>query len=74
MAVTAHYMDHEWKLYKRIINFIKITSRKGDDIGKRLDACLNSWGGGIKKVFDITIDNACAMIGRWTIWPRGLSH
>ncbi|CAL8999971.1 unnamed protein product [Prunus brigantina] len=58
MVVTAHFMDYEWKLHKGIINFIKITSHKGDDIGRCLDACLNSWG--IKKVFSITVDNASA--------------
>ncbi|CAL9012946.1 unnamed protein product, partial [Prunus brigantina] len=61
MVVTAHFMDYEWKLHKRIINFIKITSHKGDDIGRCLDACLNSWG--IKKVFSITVDNASANDG-----------
>ncbi|CAL2257257.1 unnamed protein product [Prunus armeniaca] len=61
MVVTAHFMDHEWKLHKRIINFIKITSHKGDDIMRCLDACLNSWG--INKVFSITVDNASANDG-----------
>ncbi|CAL9019400.1 unnamed protein product [Prunus brigantina] len=60
-VVTVHFMDHEWKLHKRIINFVKITSHKGDDIWRCLDACLNSWG--IKKVFSITVDNASANDG-----------
>ncbi|CAL9004705.1 unnamed protein product [Prunus brigantina] len=58
MVVTAHFMDNDWKLHKRIINFTKITSHKGDDIGRCLEACLNSWG--IDKVFSITVDNASA--------------
>ncbi|KAM3001275.1 hypothetical protein FF2_037587 [Malus domestica] len=37
---------------------IKITSHKGDDIGRCLKGCLNDWG--IDKVFSITIDNASA--------------
>ncbi|CAL2224502.1 unnamed protein product [Prunus armeniaca] len=61
MVVTAHFMNHEWKLHKRIINFVNIKSHKGDDIGRCLDACLNSWG--IKNVFSITVDNASANDG-----------
>ncbi|KAL3652170.1 hypothetical protein CASFOL_001851 [Castilleja foliolosa] len=58
MVVTAHFLDEEWKLQKRIINFIKITSHKGDDIGKVLEVCLNQWG--IENIFSITVDNASA--------------
>ncbi|KAM1519537.1 hypothetical protein ACFX1Z_022324 [Malus domestica] len=58
IVVTAHFMDSEWKLHKRIINFIKITGHKGDDIGKVLEMCLNQWG--IEKIFSITVDNASA--------------
>ncbi|KAI5335742.1 hypothetical protein L3X38_025876 [Prunus dulcis] len=61
MVITTHFMDHEWKLHKRIINFAKITSHKGDDIRRFLDACLNSWE--IKKVFSITVNNASANDG-----------
>ncbi|KAM2871190.1 hypothetical protein FF1_018860 [Malus domestica] len=56
MVVTAHFMDSEWKLHKQIINFIKITGHKGEDIGKVLKVCLNQWG--IEKIFSITVDNA----------------
>ncbi|KAM7500827.1 hypothetical protein LguiA_025241 [Lonicera macranthoides] len=58
MVVTAHFLDYEWSLHKRIINFIKITSHKGEDIGRVLDGCLSDWG--IQKVFSITVDNASA--------------
>ncbi|KAL6293529.1 hypothetical protein ACE6H2_001671 [Prunus campanulata] len=49
-------MDFDCKLHKRIISLTKITSHKGIDIGKTLDACLTDWG--IHKVFTITINNA----------------
>ncbi|CAL2277974.1 unnamed protein product [Prunus armeniaca] len=61
MVVTAHFMDNEWNLHKRIINFTKITSHKGIDIGKTLCACLNAWG--IENLFSITVDNASANDG-----------
>uniref|UniRef100_E3WH24 Transposase n=1 Tax=[Saintpaulia] hybrid cultivar TaxID=911500 RepID=E3WH24_9LAMI len=56
MVITAHFLDNDWKLHKRILNFTKITSHKGDDIGKVLETCLSDWG--IDKVFTITVDNA----------------
>ncbi|KZV58265.1 hypothetical protein F511_01116 [Dorcoceras hygrometricum] len=56
MVITVHFLDDNWKLHKRIINFIKITSHKGDGIGKVLETCLSDWG--IDKVFTITVDNA----------------
>lgn len=39
MVVTAHFLDSDWKLHKRIINFCSITSHKGDDIGRVLEQC-----------------------------------
>ncbi|CAH9070101.1 unnamed protein product [Cuscuta europaea] len=56
MVVTAHFIDMEFKLHKRVINFSKITSHKGDDIGRCLEEKLNEWG--ISKVFSIAVDNA----------------
>ena len=41
MVVTAHFLDNDWTLHKRIINFTKITSHKGEDIGRVLDGCLS---------------------------------
>ncbi|CAN1846000.1 Putative AC transposase [Linum perenne] len=35
MCITAHYVGKDWKLHKKIINFTKITSHKGDDIGDK---------------------------------------
>ncbi|CAL8176611.1 unnamed protein product [Prunus armeniaca] len=61
MVVTIHFMDSDWNLHQRIISFTKITSHKGIDIGKTLDACLTDWG--IHKVFAVTVDNASANDG-----------
>lgn len=58
MVVTAHFLDSDWKLHKRIINFCAITSHKGEDIGMVLEMCRREWG--INNVFIITIDNASA--------------
>ncbi|XP_042449204.1 zinc finger BED domain-containing protein RICESLEEPER 2-like [Zingiber officinale] len=56
MVVTAHFLDSDWKLHKRIINFTKITSHHGEEIGKMVEVCLRDWG--IDKVFSIVVDNA----------------
>ncbi|KAJ9555764.1 hypothetical protein OSB04_010378 [Centaurea solstitialis] len=58
MVLTAHFLDKDWILHKRIINFCTITSHKGDDIGRAIEQCLRQWE--ITKVFTITIDNASA--------------
>lgn len=55
MVVTAHFMDNDWKLHKRIISFTKITSHVGLELGKSLEACLRVWG--IENVLCITVDN-----------------
>ncbi|CAN1278770.1 Zinc finger BED domain-containing protein RICESLEEPER 2 [Linum perenne] len=56
MCITAHYVGKDWKLHKKIINFTKITSHKGDDIGAKLAECLEEWG--LRNVFTVTLDNA----------------
>ena len=56
MCLTTHFIDNEWKLHKKIINFYPISSHKGIDIGFKVEKCLNEWG--IDKVLTITMDNA----------------
>lgn len=56
MCLTAHYIDSDWKLNKKILNFCAITSHKGKDIGWEIEKCLKEWE--IDRVFTITVDNA----------------
>ncbi|XP_020249166.1 zinc finger BED domain-containing protein RICESLEEPER 2-like [Asparagus officinalis] len=56
MCLRAHWIDNDWKLNKRIINFCPISSHKGDDLGKVVEKCLLDWE--IENVFTITVDNA----------------
>ncbi|XP_073138374.1 zinc finger BED domain-containing protein RICESLEEPER 2-like [Henckelia pumila] len=56
MVVTAHFVDSDWKLHKRILNFTKITNHSSEEIGKMVEVCLREWG--IEKVFSIVVDNA----------------
>ncbi|WCJ37927.1 Zinc finger BED domain-containing protein RICESLEEPER 2 [Euphorbia peplus] len=56
MCITSHYIDSEWKLQKKILNFCTISSHKGDAIGKAVESCLLEWG--ISGVFTVTVDNS----------------
>ncbi|KAK2641027.1 hypothetical protein Ddye_022790 [Dipteronia dyeriana] len=58
MVVTAHFIDYDWQLQKRILSFSQIVDHKGDLIGKCIENVLIEWG--IDKVFTITVDNATA--------------
>ena len=58
MCLTAHFIDNDWKLQKRVLNFCPVYSHKGDDIGKAVEKCLLEWG--LDKIFCITVDNASA--------------
>uniref|UniRef100_A0A803NEX3 Zinc finger BED domain-containing protein RICESLEEPER 2-like n=1 Tax=Chenopodium quinoa TaxID=63459 RepID=A0A803NEX3_CHEQI len=68
-CLTAHFIDHDWKLHKKIINFCPISSHKGEAIGKEVEACLEYWGID-DKLFTFTVDNAssndvaCAHLSR----------
>ena len=56
MCIIAHYIDSDWKLNKKIISFVPITSHRGEYIAKGLENCLLDWG--LKNIFTVTVDNA----------------
>ncbi|CAN1278856.1 Zinc finger BED domain-containing protein RICESLEEPER 2 [Linum perenne] len=56
MCLTAHFIDRDWKLRKKIIGFRQVFSHKGTAIAEAIMACLDEWG--IDKVFSVTVDNA----------------
>lgn len=56
LCLTAHFIDNDWKLNKRILNFCLIKNHKGETIGRKIEKCLLGWG--ISKVFSLTVDNA----------------
>ncbi|KAL6552791.1 hypothetical protein OROHE_008155 [Orobanche hederae] len=58
MVLTAHFIDVDWIMHKRIINFCVIQNHQGPTIGKLVESCLVQWG--IEKVLCITVDNAAA--------------
>ena len=44
MVLTAHFIDNNWTLHKKILNFCPIISHKGEDIGIAVEKCLLDWG------------------------------
>lgn len=56
MCLTAHFVDADWKLQKKILNFCQISGHSAEIIRKAIEKCLTDWG--IHSVFSITVDNA----------------
>lgn len=61
MCLTAHWVDDDWVLRKKILNFCPIANHRGETIGKMVYQCLQKWG--IERVFTITVDNASSNDG-----------
>ncbi|KAM0878624.1 hypothetical protein ACQ4PT_034754 [Festuca glaucescens] len=61
ITVTASFIDENWILHKKIINFFLVKGHKGEDIGKNLIRCMAKWG--MERVMTVTVDNASANDG-----------
>ncbi|XP_069153735.1 zinc finger BED domain-containing protein RICESLEEPER 2-like [Solanum lycopersicum] len=56
ICLTAHFIDRDWVLHKRILNFCPITSHKGEHLAESISNCLLDWK--LDNVFTVTVDNA----------------
>ncbi|KAL7230363.1 hypothetical protein ACSBR2_008785 [Camellia fascicularis] len=56
MCLIVHFIDDDWKLQKRIINFCLVEDHKGETIGRKIESCLLEWN--IDCIFTLTVDNA----------------
>ena len=58
MCLTRHFLDSEWKLQKKILNFCPLEPpHTGHPIADSISECLIDWG--IEnKISTITLDNA----------------
>ncbi|CAO2830618.1 unnamed protein product [Amaranthus hypochondriacus] len=56
MCLTAHFIDDNWNLHKKIINFCPIAGHSGELIGRAVEKCLLECG--LKRVLTLTVDNA----------------
>ncbi|KAL0334041.1 UNVERIFIED_CONTAM: putative AC transposase [Sesamum angustifolium] len=61
ITLTTHFIDDDWKLQKRILNFCPISGHKSEEVGLGVEKCLLDWG--IDKVFTVTVDNASSNDG-----------
>ncbi|KAI5313668.1 hypothetical protein L3X38_042844 [Prunus dulcis] len=76
MVLTAHFLDGDWMLHKRVLNFCVIQNHKGRTIGRLIEKCLIDWG--IERVLTITLDNASTndkavsyLQNKMKDWPNG---
>ena len=68
MMVTCHFVDSNWLLQKRILNFFNVPPpHSGVVIAGALRETFNDWGI-MRKVFKITVDNASANGSAIEIW------
>lgn len=56
MCLTVHFIDNEWKMHKKVLNFSQVTSHSGETMAKTMEQCLNGWG--LNRVLSLTVDNA----------------
>lgn len=57
MCLSAHFIDKNWKLYKRIINFRVLRPlHRGEAIAHVVDKCLLGWA--IREICMISVYNA----------------
>ncbi|KAH9802953.1 BED-type domain-containing protein [Citrus sinensis] len=56
MVITAHFIDRDWNLHRKIISFNTVNDHSSETIGKQLEKCLIDWG--IERVFTVSVDNA----------------
>ena len=56
MSLTCHFIDDDWNLYKRILNFCQVEDHKDETIGRKIEMCLCDWG--IDGIYTLRVDNA----------------
>uniref|UniRef100_A0A803PEN4 BED-type domain-containing protein n=1 Tax=Cannabis sativa TaxID=3483 RepID=A0A803PEN4_CANSA len=58
MVLTSHYVDENWCLQKKILNYCVVPNHRGETLGKGIEQCLLEWG--IENIFTVTVDNAAS--------------
>ncbi|KAL4627407.1 hypothetical protein ACB092_05G163800 [Castanea dentata] len=72
MCLTAHFIDSDWKIHKRILSFCLVENHKGETLGKAVEMCLLDWG--IDKILTITVDNAASNSGLISFIQKKTKH
>ena len=55
ISLMAHWIDNEWNLHKRILNFYQVSNHMGEIISQVIENCLLDWE--IDKLLTVTVDN-----------------
>jgi Domain of unknown function (DUF4413)/hAT family C-terminal dimerisation region/BED zinc finger len=60
VALHGQFIDSEWKLHRRMLNFLMVTSPHSENaLSEAIDVSLSDWN--LKsKLFTITLDNNCS--------------
>lgn len=60
MCLTGQFVDNDWKLHRRMLNFILVTSPHSENaLSEAIEFSLSDWN--MKtKLFTITLDNNCS--------------
>ena len=62
LTLTAHFVDHDWKLNKKIINLcLMLSPHTGVVLSEKTCILLTEWGIE-EKIFFITLDNASSNV------------
>lgn len=61
MSLTAHWIDDEMQMQRRVLNFCLVANHRGDTLDAKIEECLLEWG--IDSIFTITVDNASSNNG-----------
>jgi hypothetical protein len=67
MVVPCHFIDFNWVIQKKVLNFCNIPPYSSVIIANALRSCFEDWGI-LDKVFSITLDNASANTATIKIW------
>ncbi|KAF1863029.1 hypothetical protein Lal_00018874 [Lupinus albus] len=62
------FIDENWRLQKRILNFFLVENHKGETTGREIERCLREME--IEIVFTITVDNATSSNDRTISYIR----
>ena len=56
MSLTVHWINDQWKLERKVLNFCFVSDHAGDTLGRKVEECLLDWD--IGQIFSLTLDNA----------------
>ena len=56
MCLTVQFINNDWNLHKKILNFCQVISNTGEAMAKFVESCLHEWG--LSCVLTLTVDNA----------------